>query len=89
MEVYYPDERLLSDLKIELSKFVMTVDTHLTRWIYYLNGADGIEIAGSGPRDPAEMKLVSSLTYWGEAKDDHLRCPQHRAAQAQRWTKTP
>ena len=82
MEVYYPQGRLLSDLKIDLSKFVMTVDTHLIGWIYYFNGDDGIEIAGSGPLDPAEMKIVSSITYWGEAKDDNLRCPQRRAEQA-------
>jgi hypothetical protein len=82
IEVYYPDERLLSDLKLDLSKFVKTVDTHLIGWIYYLDGNDGIQIAGSGPSDPAEMKLVRSITYFAEAKDEALRCSQRRAEQA-------
>jgi hypothetical protein len=80
MEVYYQEGKLLSEPKIDLTRYERTIDTHLRGWIYYSNVDDGVEIAGSGPTDPAEMRLVRSIFYFAEAKDRDVRCPRKRAA---------
>ena len=84
MEVYYREGKLPSELKLDLTKYEKTVDTHLLGWIYYTSLDDGVTVAGSGPSDPAELRLVRSIFYFAEAKDRDLRCPRKRAEQALR-----
>ena len=83
LEVDYRKEgKLLSDLKIDLTNYQKSVDKHLLGWIYYINFDEGVEIRGSGPTDPAEMRIVRSIFYYAAAKDDDLRCTRKRAEQA-------
>jgi hypothetical protein len=67
MNVNFKQERLLSELKFDLSKFVKTVDDHLIGWIYYANFADGIRVEGG-------EQTASVVNYFAEAKDRSLLC---------------
>ncbi len=69
MTVYFRKDRLFEDLKIDLSRYVKTVDQHLPGWIYYTNADDGVMIAGG-------LRTVTSITYYPESKDKDLRCPK-------------
>ena len=69
MNVRFKQERPLSELKFDLSKFVRTVDNHVIGWIYYTNRREGIEIEGN-------QLTASVINYFAEEKDYRLRCPR-------------
>jgi len=77
MNVRFKQDRPLSELKFDLSKFVKTVDEHLIGWIYYTNFDDGIRIDGG-------ERTASVINYFAEAKDEGLLCPRRRAALPQK-----
>lgn len=66
--VRFKEDKLLSDLQFDLSKFERVEDEHLPGWIYYVNLDEGVRIEGG-------LKTASSVTYFQSAKDNYLRCP--------------
>jgi hypothetical protein len=72
MNVRLKQDRLLLELKFDLTKFARTADNHLIDWIYYTVLNDGIEIAGGD-------RTASVINYFAEAKDQGLRCRRPRA----------
>lgn len=65
--VRFKEDRLLSDLPFDLSKFERVEDKHLPGWIYYMNVDEGVRVEGG-------LKTASSVTYFQNAKDNYLRC---------------
>jgi hypothetical protein len=66
--IQFKNERELSDLGFDLSKFEKVEDKELPGWIYYLNLKEGIRIEGG-------LRTVSGVTYFQSANDNYLRCP--------------
>jgi len=66
--VRFREDKLLSELQFDLSKFERVEDKHLHGWIYYVNVDEGVRVEGG-------IKTASSVTYFQSAKDNHLRCP--------------
>jgi hypothetical protein len=66
--VHFKDDRPLSQLGFDLSKFEKVEDTHLPGWIYYVNLDDGVRVEGG-------LETASGVTYFQSAKDNYLRCP--------------
>ena len=66
--VRFKEDKPLSELEFDLSKFERVEDKHLPGWIYYVNLDEGVRIEGG-------LKSASSVTYFQSAKDNHLRCP--------------
>ena len=67
ISVRFKEDKLLSDLPFDLSKFQRVEDKHLPGWIYYLDVEDGLRVEGG-------LKTASSVTYFQNAKDKYLRC---------------
>jgi hypothetical protein len=65
--VRFKDDKLLSELPFDLSKFERVEDKHLPGWIYYVDLNEGVRIEGG-------LKTASSITYFQRAKDNYLRC---------------
>jgi hypothetical protein len=65
--VRFKEEKLLSELPFDLSKFERVEDQHLPGWIYYMNVDEGVRVEGG-------LKTASSVTYFQNAKDNSLRC---------------
>lgn len=66
--IRFKEDKPLSELEFDLSKFERVEDKHLPGWIYYVNLDEGVRVEGG-------LKTASSLTYFQSAKDNHLRCP--------------
>jgi hypothetical protein len=73
--VRFKEDKLLSDLQFDLSKFERVEDKHLPGWIYYLNVDEGVRVEGG-------LKTASSVTYFQKAKDNYLRCKSVKQAKA-------
>lgn len=65
--VSFKQDKLLSELQFDLSKFERVEDEHLPGWIYYVNLNEGVRIEGG-------LQTASSVTYFQTAKDNYLRC---------------
>lgn len=65
--VRFKEDKLLSDLQFDLSKFEKVEDEHLPGWIYYVNLDEGVRIEGG-------LRTASSVRYFQSAKDTYLRC---------------
>jgi hypothetical protein len=65
--VRFKEDKLLSELPFDLSKFERVEDKHLPGWIYCLNVDEGIRVEGG-------LKTASSVTYFQSAKDNYLHC---------------
>ena len=66
--VHFREDRPLSQLGFDLSKFEKVEDEHLPGWIYYVNLDEGVRVEGG-------LKTASGVTYFQSAKDNNLRCP--------------
>ena len=66
--VRFRQDKLLSELQFDLSKFERVEDEHLPGWIYYVNLDEGVRVEGG-------LQTASSITYFQTAKDNYLRCP--------------
>jgi hypothetical protein len=66
--VRFKEDRPLTELEFDLSKFERIEDIHLPGWIYYVNLHEGVRVEGG-------QKTASSVTYFQTAKDNHLHCP--------------
>lgn len=66
--VHFTEDKPLSQLGFDLSKFDKVEDEHLPGWIYYVNLDEGVRVEGG-------LKTASSVTYFQSAKDNYLRCP--------------
>jgi hypothetical protein len=72
--IVYPNAKLLvSDLKLDMTKYKREVDIHGEHIIYYFNREEGIILEGRVLPEGGED--VQSITYEPAAKDKHLRCP--------------
>lgn len=65
--VRFREDKPLSELPFDLSKFERVEDEHLPGWIYYVNLDEGVRIEGG-------LRTASSVTYFHRAKDNYLRC---------------
>ena len=65
--VHFKEDKLLSELPFDLSKFQRVEDEHLPGWIYYVNVDEGVRVEGG-------LKTASSVTYFQSAKDNNLSC---------------
>jgi hypothetical protein len=66
--VRFKEDKPLSELKFDLSKYERVEDKHLPGWIYYVNLDEGVRVEGG-------LHTASSVRYFHSAKDNHLRCP--------------
>ena len=66
--VRFKEDKLLSELQFDLSKFERVEDKHLPGWIYYVNLDEGVRVEGG-------LQTASSVRYFQSAKDNNLRCP--------------
>jgi hypothetical protein len=66
--VRFKEDKPLSELGFDLSKFEKVEDKHLPGWIYYVNLDEGVRVEGG-------LKTASSVTHFHSAKDNYLRCP--------------
>lgn len=66
--VRFKEDKPLSDLQFDLSKFKRVEDEHLPGWVYYLNLDEGVRVEGG-------LQTASSVRYFQRAKDNYLRCP--------------
>lgn len=66
--VHFKEDKPLSQLGIDLSKFQRVEDEHLPGWIYYVSLEDGVRVEGG-------LETASGITYFQSAKDNYLRCP--------------
>ena len=66
--VHFKEDKPLSQLGFDLSKFEKVEDKHLPGWIYYVNLEEGVRVEGG-------LETASGVTYFQSAKDNHLRCP--------------
>jgi len=62
---------LLSDLRIDESKYQKSHETHLNNMIHYVNYEDGVDVRA----DEFSGKVLS-VTHMPTAQDNHLRCPE-------------
>jgi len=68
ISVRFKEDKALSELQFDLSKFERVEDKHLPGWIYYVNLDEGVRVEGG-------LRTASSVTYFQSAKDNYLRCP--------------
>lgn len=73
--VRFKEDKPLSELEFDLSKFERIEDKHLPGWIYYVNLDEGVRVEGG-------LKTASSIRYFPSAKDNHLHCP---SADNKKW----
>lgn len=66
-------ELMVTDLKLDQTKYERLADPHLQSGVYYFNKSEGIRISARTLRDGED---VQSITYEPAAKDYHLRCPK-------------
>ena len=66
--VRFKENKPLSELEFDLSKFARVEDEHLPGWVYYVNLEEGVRVEGG-------LKTASSVTYFQSAKDNYLHCP--------------
>jgi hypothetical protein len=66
--VHFKEDKSLSQLGMDLSKFQKVEDQHLPGWIYYVNLEEGVRVEGG-------LRTASGVTYFQSAKDNYLRCP--------------
>jgi hypothetical protein len=69
--VHFKEDRPLSQLGFDLSKFEKVEDQHLPGWIYYVNLEEGVRVEGG-------LETASGVTYFQSAKDNYLRCPSRK-----------
>ena len=72
--VHFREDKPLSQLKFDLSKFERVEDEHLPGWIYYVNLEEGVRVEGG-------LQTASGVTYFQSAKDNYLRCPSTKQRQ--------
>jgi hypothetical protein len=72
--VAFKEDKPLSELPFDLSKFERVEDEHLPGWIYYVNLDEGVRVEGG-------LKTACDVTYFQSAKDNYLRCPTANKAQ--------
>ena|SRR5437868_10136021 len=75
ISVRFKEEKQLSELHFDLSKFERAEDEHLPGWIYYTNLDEGVRVEGG-------LQTVSSVRYFQSAKDNYLRCPAANKAKS-------
>jgi len=68
ISVHFKQDKALSELGFDLSKFEKVEDKHLPGWIYYVNLEEGIRVEGG-------LRTASGVTYFQSAKDNYMRCP--------------
>ena len=68
INVHFKQDKPLSQLGLDLSKFEKIEDEHLPGWIYYVNIEEGVRVEGG-------LRTASGMTYFPGAKDKCLRCP--------------
>lgn len=68
IRVRFKEDKLLSELQFDLSKFERVEDKHLPGWIYYVNLDEGVRVEGG-------LQTASSVRYFQSSKDNYLRCP--------------
>ena len=73
INVHFKQDKPLSQLGLDLSKFEKIEDEHLPGWIYYVNLEEGVRVEGG-------LRTASSMTYFQSAKDKYLRCPSVNGA---------
>jgi hypothetical protein len=66
--IHFKQDKELSELEFDLSKFKKVEDTHLPGWIYYVNLDEGVRVE-------AGLRTASGVTYFQSSKDNYLRCP--------------
>jgi hypothetical protein len=66
--VRFKEDKPLSELQFDFSKFERIEDKHLPGWIYYVNVDEGVRVEGG-------LKTASSVRYFQSAKDNQLHCP--------------
>ena len=66
--VRFKEDKPLSELQFDLSKFERVEDKHIPGWIYYVSLDEGVRVEGG-------LQTASSVRYFQSAKDNHLRCP--------------
>lgn len=66
--VHFKEDKSLSQLGFDLSKFQRVEDQHLPGWIYYVDLEEGVRVEGG-------LRTASGVTYFQSAKDNYLRCP--------------
>ena len=69
--VHFKEDKPLSQLGFDLSKFEKVEDQHLPGWIYYVNLEEGVRVEGG-------LETASGVTYFQSAKDNYLRCPSRK-----------
>lgn len=67
--VHFKTDRPLADFQIDESKYEKETDPHQPGWIYYTNREEGIKIGGG-------WRTVTSISYFAEANDKGLNCPE-------------
>jgi len=70
--VHFREDKPLSELEFDLSKFEKVEDKHLRGLIYYVNLEEGVRIEGG-------LETASGVTYFQSAKYNYLRCPSRDA----------
>jgi hypothetical protein len=66
--VHFKEDKPLSQLRLDLSKFQKVEDEHLPGWIYYVSLEEGLRVEGG-------LETASGVTYFQGANDNYLRCP--------------
>jgi hypothetical protein len=71
--IVYPNTKLLvSDLKLDMSKYKREHDPHVDGIVYYFNREEGVRLEARTLAEGGED--VESITYEPAAADNHLRC---------------
>jgi hypothetical protein len=66
--IHFKQDKKLSELGFDLSKFKKVEDQHLPGWTYYVNLDEGVRVE-------AGLATASGVTYFQSSKDNYLRCP--------------
>lgn len=68
--VHFKEDKPLSQLGFDLSRFEKIEDKHLPGWVYHVSSEEGVRVEGG-------LETASGVTYFQAAKDNYLRCPSH------------
>jgi hypothetical protein len=68
ISVHFKEDKPLSQLGMDLSKFQRFEDEHLPGWIYYVDLQEGVRVEGV-------LETASGVTYFQSAKDNDLVVP--------------
>lgn len=74
ISVHFKQDKPISELGLDLSKFDKVEDKHLPGWIYYVDLEEGLRVEGG-------LRTASGMTYFQRAKDNYLRCPSVNKSQ--------